>query len=192
MTAKALIILAEGFEEVEALTPIDILRRAGINVVTAGLDEIFVTGGHGVVIKTDVVLENVKETFDALVLPGGSKGSDNLSRSDLVEKWIKEQHKRGGIIAAICAAPAVVLAKTGILKGKKATCYPGQEKLFGDSVTYIHDANVVIDGNILTSKGVGTSQEFSLVLAERLAGKKTASQVANATLFPVENPFFTG
>ncbi len=167
---KILVILAEGFEEIEAVSPIDILRRAGIDVVIAGLSGTQVTGAHGVRVNTDLTLDGINEEFDAVLLPGGSPGAANLSKSERVKNIIKDMYKKGKIIAAICASPVLVLAPTGILKGRTATCYAGMEKEFPPDVKF-RDEKVVVDGNIVTSKGPGTAALFALKLVELLKGK---------------------
>jgi 4-methyl-5(b-hydroxyethyl)-thiazole monophosphate biosynthesis len=177
LNKKALIILAKGFEEIEAITPIDVLRRAGIDVCVAGLHQgdDTVTGSHGITIKTDTTLKNVKAGFDACILPGGA-GAEILAQSDLVRSLITVMFHEKKLIAAICAAPAVVLAPTGILDGKRATCFPGMDDLFNDSTIFCKD-NVVVDGNIITSRGAGTAMDFSFAIVEKLIGKNAAGQL---------------
>ncbi|MBL7157852.1 MAG: DJ-1/PfpI family protein [Candidatus Omnitrophica bacterium] len=179
---KVLIVLADGFEDIEGIAPVDILDRAGVNVKVAGLSKREVISGHGVKISTDAKLDEFEEEFDCVVFPGGSLGAENLSKSETVKNIIKKMHAEGKIIAAICASPAVVLAPTGILKGKKATCYPGMEKTFPASVKFV-DEEVVVDGNIITSKGPGTAHLFGLKLAELLAGKTARDAVKTKMLF---------
>ena len=181
MKKKALVVLAEGFEEVEAITPIDILRRAGIDVIVAGLESHVVTGSHGVVVKADVTLEEIKSFPDAVILPGGMPGSENLAKSAKVKDIILTMHSKEKLIAAICASPALVLVPTGILDGKNATCYPGMEENFTPEITFLED-NVIQDGNIITSRGVGTALDFALKIVEYLAGKDTADTVGEQAL----------
>ena len=173
---KVLIVLADGFEETEAIAPIDTLRRADIDVRIAGLSGLEITGGHGIKVLADIKLDDIKEEFDAIVFPGGSMGAENLSKSEKVKKLIKEMHKKGKIIAAICASPAVVLAPTGILEGKNATCYPGMEKKFPPTVKHSNE-EIVVDGNVVTSKGPGTALAFGIKLVELLTSKGLAESL---------------
>ncbi len=181
MAKKALVILAEGFEEIEAVSPIDILRRSGIEVTVAGLHDVKVKGSRGIVIAADKQLDEAGTDFDALVLPGGMPGAVNLGASEKVKSLIAGMNAQGKVIAAICAAPVKVLAPLGVLKNRSATCYPGMEKEFGKE-TVFKDLPVVIDGNIITSRGVGTALAFSFALVETLAGKEAAERVKKATV----------
>lgn len=182
MKKKALIILAEGFEEIEAIAPIDILRRAGVEVCIASLnpEQLLVKSSQGVQIQTETSLDKLSADFDACILPGGP-GTKLLSESDLVKSLISVMFKENKIIAAICAAPALVLAPTGILDGKNATCYPDMEKNFNPDTTFCGD-KVVVDGNIITSRGPGTALAFSLAITEELVGKNTADTLKEKTL----------
>ena len=182
MTKKVLAILAEGFEEVEAVTPIDILRRAGVEVTVASWNaNKTVKGAHRIVVVADKILAEVKGEFDALVLHGGIPGAPNLASVPAVNNLIRAYFKSGKIVAAICASPAVVLNPTGILKGKKATCFPGCEKDFGKEVTFVKDS-VVVDGNIITSRGLGTAHAFALAIVGQLLGSSEAKKMAERTL----------
>ncbi|MEW5895955.1 MAG: DJ-1 family glyoxalase III [Candidatus Omnitrophota bacterium] len=178
MKKSALIILADGFEEIEAVTPIDILRRAGIDVMIAGLNnkENFVTGSHGIAIKTDIALESAGSDFDACILPGGTPGSPNLAKSDLVSSFLTIMNREKKLIAAICAAPALVLAPAGILDRKKATCFPGMEDSFNESTVFVEEA-VVIDSNVITSRGAGTAIQFALAIIAKLLNKETSDSI---------------
>ncbi|HNX82307.1 MAG TPA: DJ-1/PfpI family protein [Candidatus Omnitrophota bacterium] len=181
MTKKALIILADGFEETEGIATIDILRRAGIAVTVAGLTDTTVISSHKIKIIAETSLQNIHGDFDALILPGGSQGSENLHRSELVTALIKNMHTSGKIIAAICAAPATILAPIGILDTKTATCYPGMEDAFPPSTTF-KPARVVIDGPLITSRAAGTTCEFALAIVEKLIGKEPAQKVRDSIL----------
>ncbi len=181
MSEQVVVVLAEGFEEIEAVTPIDVLRRAGLDVVVAGVGSTAVQGAHGVTYQCDVALEEIQSTPAAIVLPGGLPGSENLGKSGAVKELTLRVHESGGICAAICAAPAFTLAKYGLLDGRSATCYPSFEKEFGPS-TKPSDDRVVVDGNILTSRGPGTSLEFSLKLAAILAGPAVADELQEQML----------
>lgn len=177
---KVVVILAEGFEETEAVQPIDLMRRAGLTVKIVGLEHNRVTGGHGITMVTDAILPEFAEEFDALVLPGGAQGSENLSNSRHLGHLVKDALDHGKLVGAICAAPAVVLGKRGFLKGRKYTCYPGMEKEVTDG-SYLNQP-VVEDGSLITSQGVGTSAAFALTLIRRLAGDQAATTVGQHTL----------
>lgn len=184
MSKTALIVIAEGTEEIEAITPGDVLYRAGINVTYAGVGTTSPTGGHGVPLRAEMLVEDVGGIlFDALILPGGGKGAEHLAHSDTVSSLIRHHWEAGKIIAAICAAPAVVLAPLGILNGKHATCYPGLERRFPHEAIAV-DSTVCVDGHLVTSRGPGTAMEFSLRLAELLTGAQSAIKVGHAMVVP--------
>jgi 4-methyl-5(b-hydroxyethyl)-thiazole monophosphate biosynthesis len=165
LNTTALIILAEGFEEIEAVTPIDLLRRAQIGVTIAGLSGLWVRGGHDSIIQAEVLLSQCDERYDALILPGGGAGTENLRKSAAVVRRVKEHFNKGLLCAAICAAPTV-FGVAGILRGKHATCYPGCEDLCTDAI--MEKSAVVKDGNIITSRGAGTAIDFSLEIISYL------------------------
>ena len=181
MPKQVVVVLAHGFEEIEAVTPIDVLRRAGLDVVVAGVGATAVQGAHGVTYQCDIALEEIQSTPGAIVLPGGLPGAENLGKSGAVKDLTLRVHESGGICAAICAAPAFTLAKFGLLDGRTATCYPSFEKEF-DSSTKASEDRVVVDGNIVTSRGPGTSLEFSLKLAGILAGPAAADELQDQML----------
>lgn len=181
MAKKAIVILAEGFEEIEAVTTIDILRRAGIEVTVAALNDLRVRAARGTIVMADKRLEEAGSEFDACVLPGGMPGASNLAASDKVKALLNKMVKEKKLIAAICAAPAVVLAPLGILKNKSATCFPGMEKDLGEGVQFKKDG-VVVDGNVITSRGPGTALAFSLAIVEKLSGKENADRIRKDTL----------
>ena len=181
MPEQIVVVLAHGFEEIEAVTPIDVLRRAGLDVVVAGVGSTAVQGAQGVTYQCDVALEEIQSTPSAIVLPGGLPGAENLGKSGAVKELTLRVHESGGICAAICAAPAFTLAKYGLLDGRTATCYPSFEKEF-DSSTKPSEDRVVVDGNIVTSRGPGTSLEFSLKLAGILAGPSAADELQDQML----------
>ncbi len=178
---RAIVVLAEGFEEIEVVTPIDILRRAQIEVVIVGVSNKLVSGAHGLKISTDVLLDEFREEADALILPGGSPGAENLAKSKKTTDVMNKMFKAGKIIAAICAAPSLVLEPTGILSNKKVTCYPGMEKLFSQDVA-LGEGAVVRDGNLITSRGPATALSFSLAIVEALTDKETVDQVKERVL----------
>lgn len=160
-----LAFLANGFEEVEAITVIDILRRADKKVITVGIGDNIITGSHGITVVADTydMLVGFDDELEMVFLPGGMPGTINLEKSAVVQKALEYCNDNNKIIAAICAAPSI-LGHKGLLAGKKACCYPGYEQeLEGAEVLY--DA-VVKDGNIITSRGAGTAMKFSLELVE--------------------------
>jgi len=177
---KILLLLAEGFEEIEAIAIFDILKRSGLDVIVAGLSTKEIKSARNMVIKTNITLNEISEDFDALVLPGGV-GAERLHESKKVTSLIKKMHGDGKIIAAICAAPAVVLAPCGILEGKKITCYPSFKDKLPEVVSFI-DKGVVVDSNIITSQGPGTVFSFGLKIAEILIGEKIVNTVKQKML----------
>lgn len=175
MSGRLLVVLADGFEEAEAIIPVDVLKRLGFDVVIAGLTEIAVRGAHDVVIQADCLLADV-ETADcaALILPGGMPGSANLRDSELVMEKIRESNSEGKIVAAICAAP-IALGRAGVLQGKKVTCYPGFEgQLTGAEYTA---AKTEVDGNIVTGKGPGAAFEFAAAIAGAMGKSVEAAEL---------------
>ncbi len=182
MSKTAVILLANGAEEIEAITPGDVLNRCGVDVTYAGVGGTELIGGHHVPMRAECLVEDLGEVlFDALIVPGGGAGADNIARSDGARALIKRHFEQGKIIAAICAAPAVVLAPMGILNGKHATCYPGMERRFTHDVKGC-DTDVVVDGHVITSRGPGTAIAFSLRIAEQLVGANAALKVGQAML----------
>jgi 4-methyl-5(b-hydroxyethyl)-thiazole monophosphate biosynthesis len=181
MGKRAVVILAEGFEEIEAITSIDVLRRAEIEVTVAGLNGLTVKGSRGVTVTADKTLAEAGVDYDACVLPGGMPGASNLAASEKVNALIKKLNEEGKIVAAICASPAVVLAPAGALNNKSATCYPGMQESFDSSSVY-KEEDVVVDANIITSRGPATALVFALAIARELAGKETSSRLKNALL----------
>lgn len=186
MSKNVLVILADGFEEIEAVTPIDVLRRAGCIVTIAALDNkdslsdslnnLSVRGAHNVYFKCDELLSKVvSKDYDAIVLPGGMPGAKNLSNSSEVGKIIRKTYDNGRLVCAICASPAYVLGPTGILNNKKCTCYPGCEEV-APNVHFGH-YRAVKDGNIITAAGPGTALEFSLLMVQTLFGKDVATKL---------------
>ncbi|MBI2971178.1 MAG: DJ-1/PfpI family protein [Candidatus Aenigmarchaeota archaeon] len=172
---RAFVILAEGFEEIEAFTVIDVLRRAKIDTASVGLISKVVSGAHGITTMAEYVLSDIKpDNFDMVILPGGDPGYRNLANSEKVLSIVKDYNKKRKFIAAICAAP-YVLAKAGVLDDKIATIYPGMES----KIPKPRDAKVVVHDNIITSKSPGTAMDFAVKLAEILAGKAAARKVSN-------------
>ncbi len=175
--AKVLVPLAQGCEELEAVTIIDILRRADVHVVTAGLDTQHVRASRGVVLVPDTTLAKaLEEDYDMVVLPGGLPGSDNLANDERLLAMLKEMANSGKFVGAICAAPKV-LAKAGVLAGKRATSYPGVlDRMAVPGVTFTGDA-VTCDGKVITSRGPGTALDFALAIVEALCGNAVRTKV---------------
>ncbi len=180
MSQRVLVILAQGNEEIEALTPVDIMRRAGMDVVVAGLGGRTVASARNVVVFADVSFDAVTGDFDAVVLPGGNPGASNLCASDKVIEIVKKQFEAERLIAAICAAPTV-LDKAGILPNRKYTCFPGVEKKISTG-TFV-GGEVVVDSNIITGRAMGSAIVFSLAIVEKLRGRAEADRVAEAIVF---------
>lgn len=176
-----MVILAEGFEEMEAIVPIDVLRRAGVRVAIVGLKNSCVKSSRGIGIQTDVLFRQIQDLPDAVVLPGGLPGASNLAQSLELKEFLNRMDQEKKIIAAICAAPAAVLAPLGILDGKKATCYPGCEADFSKTTRYVQQC-VVTDGHLVTSQGPGTALEFSLELVKQLVGSDMARTLSEKML----------
>jgi 4-methyl-5(b-hydroxyethyl)-thiazole monophosphate biosynthesis len=180
--SKVLVILADGFEELEAITVIDILRRAGIATHLAGLSTELVTGSHDIKITCDTTLAAIElQGFSHLFLPGGQPGTTNLIKNKRVLDLIKNFHSANKVIAAICAAPTVLHA-AGILDGKRITSYPSERGTFTSSI--YSEENVVRDKNIFTSRGIGTAIEFALTLVETICDRQTRMSVAQKILWP--------
>jgi len=182
--AKAVLFLTDGFEETEAITTIDILRRGGVEVVTVSLtDKETVIGKHNIIVKADAFLDDIinDDSFDMLIIPGGTLDyTEYDGLLNLVQKYNNKNKK----LAAICAAPAV-FGKAGILKGKRAVCYPGVESWLTGAI--IENDIVVTDGYITTAKGPATSMFFALQLLEIIKGKEIADKVGQAFLVPLIN-----
>jgi len=175
--ASVLVPLAQGCEELEAVTIIDLLRRAGIEVITAGLDALPVRASRGTVLIPDTTLDRLTERdFDMIVLPGGLPGADHLNADARLHALLTRTANAGRYVAAICAAPKV-LASAGLLDKRRATSYPGVlDALKVPGMVYCEDA-VVQDGKIITSRGPGTAMDFALALIENLVGKDVRTRV---------------
>lgn len=179
---KVSVLLADGFEEIEALTVVDLLRRAQIYVDTISIMEDYtVHGAHGINIQTEDLFEEVNFVeSDMIVLPGGMPGTTNLNAHEGVRRVVKDFVAEGKPIAAICAAPTV-LGNLGLLKGKRITCYPGVETEIQGAVML--RTQVAVDGNIITSRGVGTAIAFALKLIEVLIGEDKSREIAEAIVY---------
>lgn len=180
MAAVVLVPLAPGCEELEAVTIIDLLRRAEIEVVTAGLDGDPVRASRGVVLVPDTDLDTaLQRDYDMVILPGGAAGADNLSADTRIGELLKKMANSDRFTAAICAAPKV-LAGHGLLDGRQATCYPGHIHADNPQHIRLSEQPVVIDGQVITSRGPGTAMDFALTLIETLVGKTRRDEVETA------------
>ncbi|MDA7026660.1 DJ-1/PfpI family protein [Bacillus sp. CLL-7-23] len=179
---NAIVFLIDGFEEIEAITTIDILRRAEVETVTVSLDpDLRIKGGHDIVIEADQMYDDTDfQDADMLILPGGAVASKKMFEHHALHQTLKEAAATDKYIAAICAA-TMTLGKTGLVSGKNATCYPGvEQELIGANI--VTDQHVVTDGKIITSRGPATTIPFALKLAELLSGKEKAREVAKGML----------
>lgn len=175
------ILLANGFEEVEALTFVDIIRRAGGEIQTVSVTaDNNVVGAHSIKVITDKVINEIDDNYNALVLPGGMPGTTNLMESKEVARFLSDANKKNLLIGAICAAP-MVLGKLGLLNGKNATCYPSFEKYLTGA--NIKEDRVVVSENIITSRGAGTAHDFALAFTEKLFGKDKANEICSSMLY---------
>lgn len=179
---KVAVMLANGFEEIEALTPVDVLRRAGIECETLGLMEQVVTGSHGIPVQADKIFEGDLSAYDVVVLPGGLPGATNLRDHEGLISQLQAHAQAGKMLAAICAAP-IVLDRAGLLEDKQYTCFPGQEKEIADG-NHKEDI-IVVDGNLVTSRGAGTALAFAYKLVDLLGGngQELAEKMVYAELF---------
>ncbi len=171
--------LAPGFEEIEALMPLDLMRRAGLEVKTVGVGSLDITGSHGITVKADMLDSDFSDNApECVILPGGMPGTTNLDASPVVHKALDSALENNSLICAICAAP-MILGKRGILKGKNATCFPGFEK-------YLEGANVggraVRDGQVITGVGMGAALEFGIEIVAALRGRDAADKLFAAVL----------
>lgn len=173
--------LADGFEEIEALCPVDLCRRVGIDAKTVSITENrTVTGSHGIAVQADLTAADALGDFDMVVLPGGLPGTTHLEASPLVQGALDRALAEDKYIAAICAAP-MVLGKRGILAGKEAICFPGFEQYL-DGAT-VSGKKVVLDGKVLTAAGMGVSHDFGLAIVEIFKGKETAETLGKTVLY---------
>lgn len=180
--AKAGIFLADGFEEVEGLTVVDLLRRAGIEVETLSImGRELVESSHKITVKADKLAEEADyDSFDILVLPGGMPGTLHLGASEIVQKNLRKFHEEEKWLGAICAAPSV-LGEAGLLKGKEAVCYPSfEDKLLEAKVCF---DSVKVDGNIITSRGMGTAIDFGLTIIAQLISEEKAEEIGKSIVY---------
>ena len=175
MKKRVMVPLADGFEEIEAFTIVDVLRRAGIETDTVSIRGSVVQSSHGIRVMVDTRIDMIDpDTYNAIVLPGGSPGYVNLGKSSKLIEILKKFNNQGKLIAAICGAP-LILAEHGLLDDKRATVYPGFER----KLSYPRGNKVVVDGNIITSQGPGTAMEFALKVVEMLVGRGEAMRLRN-------------
>ena len=174
------VFLADGFEEIEAVTPIDVMRRAGLDVKTVSIsNHSVVTGAHGVKYTADMLISEIEaDEMLWLVLPGGMPGAENLYNCKALCELLIKHNAEGGKIAAICAAPAVVLGQLGLLAGKEATCYPGFESLFGDTCKHT-PVSVAVTENIVTGNGPASALAFSYAIVAATLGESVAKDIAS-------------
>lgn len=178
------VALANGFEEVEALTPVDLLRRAGVEVCLLGVTGHVVTGARGIRVETDASIDEADwNAADMLILPGGMPGTTNLYADKRVTGAVRTLYDAGKYVAAICAAPSIILGGMGLLQGRKATCYPGMED--GMKGAEPLKKNCVVDGNIITGCGVGGALDFSCALVAALCGAEKAAEIAKSVVHNV-------
>ena len=197
MAKKAIVLLADGFEDVEAITPIDYLRRAGIEVTTASISQDLTVTSRwgGIKLTAGTTLTALLggnstgfscDSWDAVVLPGGMPGAKNLAASGETAALLKAMSAAGKLICAICASPVVVLAPLGLINGKKFTCYPGMEKDAASGKApdgcQWSDESVVIDGNIITSRAAGTAGKWAIAIIGALLGEEAGKKIAETVL----------
>ncbi len=184
---NGVVFLANGFEDIEAISVIDVLRRAGIDILTVGIG---VNSGGAIIssrnieVKVDKNIEDLDDStlFDLIVVPGGMPGASNISKSEKANKIIEFNYKQNRLIAAICAAPGVVLAPLGVLDNRSATCYPSFEKFFNSTTKKLEDG-VVFDKNVITANGPASALEFSYKIVEILLGYNSAKQISESMMF---------
>lgn len=173
--------LADGFEEVEALAPLDLMRRAGLSVTTVGIDKKDICGAHGITVTADISDKDFKaDTVDMVFLPGGMPGTLNLAKSSVVTDAIGSAIKQDAYVAAICAAPSI-LGDMGLLRGKRATCYPGFESKLVDAEVQENE-KIVVDGKFITAKGMGVAIDMGLKIVELLCSKEKSEELKHAVI----------
>ena len=186
---KAAVFFADGFEDIEALSPVDYMRRAGIEVITVGVkgtpfnNTMIVTSSHKVPMIMDMSMKDFMAEYgnnlpECIVCPGGGLGATNLSENNELLKYIEKCNKEGKLVAAICASPAVVFGKTDVLSGKKWTCYPGMEnEAKAEYLNGYSNKVFITDGNLVTSRGPGASEQFAMELVRILAGQQMYDKI---------------
>lgn len=177
------VFFADGFEEIEALATVDVMRRAGMPVITVSINPTLrVTGAHGVVVEADELIEDCDLTgAEWLICPGGMPGASNLAACEQLTQALVAHNAKGGNIAAICASPAIVLAPLGIIRNRDAVCYPGMA-VDGWGVNWCEPSMVVVDANVVTGRGPAAAPEFGLAIVRQTLGAQAALQVAQGML----------
>lgn len=179
MNKQALIVMADGFEDIEAVAPIDVLTRAGVKVTIAGLEKGQIKAAYGTTIVPDIDVDSVDGTYDVIIFPGGRKNAESLAKHPKVIELARHHFKVGKIVAAICAAPSHVLAEAaGLLVDKRATGDPGFNDRLAAAGAIVTNEQVTVDGNFVTAMGPGAAMLFALMLTEKIAGKAVADQYA--------------
>ena len=174
------VFLADGFEEVEALAPVDLMRRAGLDVKMAGVTGREVTGSHGICVKADLAAEDVDvSALEAVVLPGGLPGTHNLEASPAVQACVDGCVEQGKLVSAICAAPSI-LAHKGLLAGRNATAFPNFQQDLTEGGALLSDSYVVRDGQFLTGRGMGVATQFGLALVAALVSEEKAAEIRSS------------
>ncbi len=178
---KAYLFLAEGFEEVEAISPLDYLLRAGIETKTVSIREgLSVRGAHGLVVQADIPFSKLSSDYDCLIFPGGMPGTKNLAAHEGLVRLCQDAVAQKKLVAAICAAPALVLGKAaGVLAGRRFTCFPGMETQAGPGAIHLNE-RVVVDGAIISSQAAGSAGEFAIAIISALVGKEKAEEIRSA------------
>lgn len=175
------ILLGSGFEELEALAPCDLLRRAGLEVALAGLNGMEIVGSHGIAVRADLLLDEIRmDDLDMLILPGGLQGVESILHCGAALELTKRAWSEGKFVCAICAAPTI-LAKLGILQDAPATCYPGKEREMGEAK--LLSQPVVRSGNLITGRAAGSAVDFALTLIEALKGEAEARRIAEQIVY---------
>ena len=184
MSTKALVAFADGFEDIEAVSIVDVLRRGGVEVVTASLNaEPYAVSAHGIQMSTDAVLANVlDDEYNAIILPGGGEGTQNLKNCAPLLQRLRRQKEDGGLVCAICAAPTVLEAAE-VLDDESVTCYPSCRTEMG---RHVDDVPVIADGQIITGQAPGSATLFALVILAHLEGSRAAHNVANGMVADFE------
>lgn len=185
---KVVVFLADGFEEIEALSPVDYLRRAGAEVTTVSVAKSgrAVDGAHGITVNVDMTFDAYlsglgEELPDTVVVPGGMPGASNIAGNDKATTFIDVMKENDKLVCAICASPAVVLSKTKALEGKKWTCYPGMHDIAKDHVNrHVEGVPFVHDGNLITGRGPGAAEQFSMEIVRTMFGEEIATKVSTA------------
>ena len=180
MAKRVVLFLAEGFEEVEAVTPIDLLRRAGIEVIVAGIGNLEIKGSHDIIVRADCLIDKLVGKVDGVVIPGGMPGAANIAACEPAMALIRQCREDGRLVAAICAAPVVVLHNAGLVDGLRITAYPAMQAQVS-RCTCVNE-RVVVDQNVITSQGVGSAAEFACQILATLLDRAAADKIHQVTV----------